>query len=167
MPNPLDLPGPQFLLFYLVVGVAVLVGLWVLRSASEGGAPPRLDTSDPYLIAFLRGGKNEALRVATVSLVDRGLLDIDAKDALHARSGAADAAARPIDNALLGYFGEPRGATEIFNDGGLEAACAEYQVASRGWTSCPTTRRSGAGAAGWPSPCSSSWGWPARRSGSR
>jgi len=30
--------------------------------------------SDPYLIAYLRSGENEALHGATVSLLDRGLM---------------------------------------------------------------------------------------------
>ena len=128
MSNPLDLPGPQFLLFYLGLGVAVLVALRMLRSVSEGGDPPRLDTSDPHLIAYLRGGKNEALRVGTVSLIDRGLLEIDDKDAVCARSGAAEAAARPVERALLRHFERPRAATDIFDDAELEAACAEYRA---------------------------------------
>ena len=74
MANPLDFPGPQFLWFYVVVGAFVLILLYLVRGAMESGTTPRIETSDPYLIAYLRGGKNEAARVATVSLIDRGLL---------------------------------------------------------------------------------------------
>jgi uncharacterized protein (TIGR04222 family) len=72
--NPFDLPGPSFLLFYACLGVFVAIALRSFRRRNEEGSAPRIDTSDPYLIAYLRGGKNEAARVAAVSLVDRGLL---------------------------------------------------------------------------------------------
>ena len=36
------------------------------------GSAPRIDTGDAYFIAYLRGGKPEALRVATIALIDRG-----------------------------------------------------------------------------------------------
>lgn len=75
MTNPLDLAGRQFLTFYAFTAAVTLGLLYVARSAGDGGDPPRIDTSDPYLIACLRGGKNEALRVATVALIDRGVLD--------------------------------------------------------------------------------------------
>lgn len=74
MINPFDLPGPPFLVFYAVVGVVVLSVVWKLQRAREGGVAPRVDAPDPYLIAFLRGGVAEAARVATVSLIDRGLI---------------------------------------------------------------------------------------------
>jgi hypothetical protein len=44
-------------------------------TAGHGSQPkPKVNLADPYLIAFLRGGKNESLRVVTMSLVDRCLL---------------------------------------------------------------------------------------------
>ena len=36
--------------------------------------PPAALASDPYLIAYLRAGGNEAMQIATLSLVDRGIL---------------------------------------------------------------------------------------------
>ena len=65
--NPFDLPGPQFLLFYLGLSAAVIVALVVARKFAESSAAPKLDLSDPYLIAYLRGGDAETLRVAAVS----------------------------------------------------------------------------------------------------
>jgi uncharacterized protein (TIGR04222 family) len=125
--NPLDLAGPQFLLFYIGVGVVVLALMRAFRVAAEGGPAPRIETTDPYLIAYLRGGKNEALRVATVSLIDRGLLHVDDKDALLARGGAEEIAGRPIERALLRYFAHRRAATNIFTSSDLEAPCREYE----------------------------------------
>ena len=59
--NPFDLP--QFLLFYAVLAVGS-IGWAVMRTRqAEGAVPPKLDFSDPYAIAYLRGGANEAARL--------------------------------------------------------------------------------------------------------
>ena len=39
MASPFDLPGPEFLLFYLVLGACVLVVLFLLRYAGEAADP--------------------------------------------------------------------------------------------------------------------------------
>ena len=128
MINPLDLPGPQFLLFYLLVGIGVLVALRLSRVAAEGGAAPRVETVDPDLLAYLRGGKNEALRIAAVSLVDRGLLAIDDKDQLTARAGADQIAERAIERAILRHFKLAQPATDIFSAADLTPPCDEYHA---------------------------------------
>ena len=74
MINPLELTGPNFLIFYTLLGTLVLALMYLLRRLSESGAVPRVDYSDPYLIAYLRGGELETMRVAAVSLIDRGFL---------------------------------------------------------------------------------------------
>jgi uncharacterized protein (TIGR04222 family) len=124
--NPLDLPGPQFLVFYAFVALVILTILWLVRGAAEGGPPARIDTSDPFLIAHLRGGPDEAVRVAAVSLIDRGLLVIDEQErTLKAKPGAT--ALRPIEQALQRKFAEARPATDIFTDFDLRAACFPYE----------------------------------------
>lgn len=76
--NPFELSGPEFLLFYIIFSVVVIgVAVFWRRRAELPAAPPKLDLSDPYLIAYLRGGDAEVLRVATVTLIDRGLLKAD------------------------------------------------------------------------------------------
>jgi hypothetical protein len=75
--NPFELPGPQFLAFYAMLGAAVLFAVYVLKQGAEGGAPVRLPSTDPYLIAYLRGGAYETVRLGVVVLVDRQLLDFD------------------------------------------------------------------------------------------
>src|SRR5580700_9216963 len=71
---PFHLPGPQFLVFYATFGGLVILAEFLLRHMAENEDTPKVNLSDPYLIAFLRGGKNETLRVATMSLIDRKLL---------------------------------------------------------------------------------------------
>jgi uncharacterized protein (TIGR04222 family) len=72
--NPLDLRGPEFLLFYLGACLAAAVTYQVWRQLSNHvGAPGELPT-DPYLIAYLRGGRLEALRTALFKLLAEGAL---------------------------------------------------------------------------------------------
>lgn len=103
--NPFHLSGPVFLLFYAVLSVLTLLGLRFVRSKWErtdpSGPPPVL--TDPYQIAMLRGGKHELIRVAVVSLVDRGLLLAEG-DTLSLTSLARTAQVRPgIERAVLEY----------------------------------------------------------------
>lgn len=107
MPNPLDLPGPQFLAFYAVLAIVVIAAVFLWRRVRTNGIPVP-DLSDPYLLAQLRGGQPEALRVAIVSLMDRGLLQQTAEGQVTAASDeAASLARRPIEQTLLHAFRTP------------------------------------------------------------
>ncbi|MGB8839971.1 MAG: TIGR04222 domain-containing membrane protein [Aliidongia sp.] len=75
--NPFDLPGPTFLVFYGFLGIAVTVLLWATNRFAESGPRPRLPLHDPYQIAWLCGGKLGAVRVATLSMIDRNLVILD------------------------------------------------------------------------------------------
>ena len=75
--NPFELRGPEFLAFYAVFGLVVLGLLVLFRHAGEPEDSARVSISDPYLIAYLRGGRNEALRVVTMSLIERDLLKVE------------------------------------------------------------------------------------------
>ena len=91
MVNPFDLRGPEFLVFYGCLGAAVTVLVFLMRRAGERGDPPH-PLSDYLDIAFLRGGAGEAIRVAILTLVDRGMLTLSGDDAVEA--GRQDAAGR-------------------------------------------------------------------------
>jgi len=114
--NPFDLHGPEFLLFFFVFSVLVIVTVILLRQRDvppPAGIPP-LD--DPYLVAFLRGGEGEALRVVTLSLIDRGLLTLksfgrvslfskDPENYLEMKDPSAiDTVKRPIEKRVLEAF---------------------------------------------------------------
>ena len=120
--NPFDLSGPEFLLIYAVVGVAVLAALGGTRMLREG-EPLKVRLTDPYLIGCLRGGVPEALRLVVVSLVDRGLLERTGTK-LWAPPGAPERVVHPLERAVLERFRRTSDATEIFADGGLAAAAA-------------------------------------------
>lgn len=125
--NPFALHGFAFLFFYLLVGVAVLVAMRAIMRAQETADTrevPRM--TDPYLIACLRAGKNEALRVATVSLLDRRLL-VQSGDEVRAKSGNAPGMVqRPLEKAVLARFKAAAGAHELFKDAAARAACDGY-----------------------------------------
>jgi uncharacterized protein (TIGR04222 family) len=128
--NPFDLPGPPFLLFYVVFAVAIHL-LWrplarFLFSPSAAVAVPsdrfNLENLDPYLVAYLRGREPETARVAIVSLLDRGLLAAEG-DKLTAKSGAASRARRPLEREILKCFASTATAATIFKHDGFAGAC--------------------------------------------
>ena len=125
--NPFDLPGPEFLLFFIGLSALALIALVVTRKLAESSVAPKLDLSDPYLIAYLRGAEPETLRVATVSLIDRGLLIASGTQLKTADSASADAVRRPIEKELLRRFKRADEATAIFDDSRLQATCKPYE----------------------------------------
>jgi uncharacterized protein (TIGR04222 family) len=127
--NPFDLPGPEFLVFYLALAVGVhLLFKPLARLLSEtssgrgGGFPFDLRNADPYLIAYLRGQSNETARVAILSLLDRGLLK-SAGGLLTAVPGAAEQVHRPLERAVLRMFESPAGPALIYRDAAFDKAC--------------------------------------------
>lgn len=123
---PFDLPGPQFLLFYLIFASAVVGGLVVWRRRVESSETPKIDLSDPYLIAYLRGGAAEALRVATVSLIDRGLLLAEGTLLRRAENASPESARRPIEQALLKKYAVGGEVSWMFDDDSLMTVCESY-----------------------------------------
>ena len=125
--NPFDLPGPQFLLFYTVFAAAVVAGLVFWRRRAElSSSSPRIDLSDPYLIAYLRGGEREVLRVATVTLIDRGLLVRNGSVIQRAENASPDSVRRPVEQALLKKYARGGEVSWMFEDDGLSTACRSY-----------------------------------------
>lgn len=85
--NVLDLAGPEFLRFYVPYGVFVVALAWLARALldrAQGsqaaarwlpGAYPR--ESDAHVIAFLRGGSQEAVWTVLGRLVTLGLVSVE------------------------------------------------------------------------------------------
>jgi uncharacterized protein (TIGR04222 family) len=109
------------------LGAAVIGCLYFARRQSESGAVPKIDYSDPYLLAYLRRGEGEAIRVAAISLVDRGLLQMRDDQLKTARSDAARIARRPLEKALLDRLRVAAKIEDILDSPSLKAACKEYQ----------------------------------------
>jgi len=126
--NPFDLSGPPFLVFYIGVALIVIIGLKLVIDEAEGGAPRPLPLSDPYQIAWLRGGTPEAARIAVLSLIDRGLLAVSG-DKLVNLGSTQSSVREAIERAILArcaQSGTP--ATAVLDDPAVERACAPYRA---------------------------------------
>jgi len=116
LPNPFDLRGQEFLIFYIILGTVVnLLLRYLILWKERQEAPTHWDATDPYKIAYLRAGINEALRTALFSLIDRGLLKAaDVK--IQAESKAKDLAKRDIEKAIVKFFEKPKEVQYLFSD---------------------------------------------------
>jgi len=99
--NPFDLPGPQFLLFFWGFAWVVLALASLVRRRVEDGEVPRLEVVDPYLVACLRGGQDEAIKLAVLSLCERGLLTEGSHHDVKAADGARDKVTPEIERRVL------------------------------------------------------------------
>jgi len=76
--NPLDLYGPEFLLFYIAIATILNFALyfWVRFSEPVGVPDARANVllRDPYMLAYLRGGAVETIKLAIFGMTERGLL---------------------------------------------------------------------------------------------
>lgn len=132
--DPFDLRGPEFLLFYIIIGVSVNMLLRFLLSRTERETlPAHWDDSDPYKIAYLRGGVNEALRVVMISLIDRGLLKASGEQ-VKAERKAKDIVQRPVEKAVVAFFSTSRDVKDLFRDSEVSRASDAYrhQLADEG-----------------------------------
>lgn len=131
--NPFDLRGPEFLLFYFLFSLVVIIAIVLFRRRAESGPAPRIDLGDPYLIAYLRGGEDEALRVAVISLVDRGMLVMDGHLIRRADDVTASMAKCPIEYEALKKFDAPYEEASVFEaasflkDHNLKSALQPYR----------------------------------------
>ncbi|HEY2137659.1 MAG TPA: TIGR04222 domain-containing membrane protein [Xanthobacteraceae bacterium] len=125
---PLDLPGPQFATFYLVFAMVVIAALHFGRRHLESGPPPVIDPKDPYLLACLRGGPKEVVCVATLGLIDRGLLQISDRQVVRAPNARPALVGRRIEQAVLGYFEDPADLFSVLKaPSALAVAEADYE----------------------------------------
>jgi uncharacterized protein (TIGR04222 family) len=125
--NPFDLRGPEFLVFYFCFSLVVISAIAILRRRAESGPAPKIDLGDPYLIAYLRGGENEALRVAVISLVDRGMLVMDGEFVRRADHVTDNMVKHPVDYKALKRFWAPDKAASIFKDNSLKLTLQPYR----------------------------------------
>lgn len=128
--NPFTLHGMPFVMFYIALMVVTFIVLRrAMMAAETEGVPPVPRYDDPYLIAYLRDGAAEALRVATVALTDRGLLELDGDKVQMRKRHAAELVKRPIEKAVLRCYATPGDGTRVLRDGAALKACEEYRSA--------------------------------------
>ncbi|HAA54709.1 MAG TPA: hypothetical protein DCE42_08115 [Myxococcales bacterium] len=137
--NPVaNLPGPQFLTFYVMLGVGVAITVWILaRWLDTSRSMPRMRVPrdpDPLEIAYIRGGENEIVRVLIFDLAQRGYLDFDddlfIQDPHHPPSRHLD----ELEYEVFDFMRTPRTTSDIYGDNGLpeklEPLCKEFQTFS-------------------------------------
>lgn len=119
--NPLDFSGPVFLAFYalacVAAGLVVRGVLWML----EQGPVPKIPEVDPYLMAGLREGEDESVKVAAMALLERGLLRVEGKT-LTAEPDAKARVRRPIEKAILEACASGCEGHVLLNDGATKRA---------------------------------------------
>jgi uncharacterized protein (TIGR04222 family) len=120
--NPFDLRGPEFLVFYSIVMVFTIAAVRYICAAIEGYYSSGAESTamslarDPYLIAYLRGGRVELLRVAIASLMERGLLAVTDDGLQASEPNAAMKVRRPLDKAILSRLAMADEANTLFYD---------------------------------------------------
>lgn len=109
--NPLFWPGPLFLLAYVLLMLLCGLWSWLWFYRSEHAASARVlreqnFLQDPYRLAYLRGGEQEILQVATFSLLQQGLLVSEGNKRLRlARPDVADEVALwPAERLVLARY---------------------------------------------------------------
>lgn len=128
--NPFYWTGPWFLAAYLVFGLVVYYGVRELLLRQELRNPhAQLSLADdPYRIAFLRGGALEAVKIAAIVLVDRGLLRADGPLLETASADSLRFASHDIERDVLRlYLGRQGHSRELAVQADAFPSCNEYR----------------------------------------
>ena len=128
--NPFDWSGPWFLLAYLIFGLLVYYSVRELLIRQELRNPhAQLSLADdPYCIAFLRGGALEAVKIAAIVLVDRGLLRADGPLLETASADSLRFASHDIERDVLRlYLGRQGHSKELAAQADMLPSCRAYQ----------------------------------------
>ncbi|PHV31605.1 TIGR04222 domain-containing membrane protein [Janthinobacterium sp. BJB312] len=130
--NPFDWSGPWFLLAYLIFGVLVyyLARELLIRMELRNPHAQLSLADDPYRIAYLRGGALEAVKIATIVLVDRGLLRADGPLLETASADSLRFARHDIERDVLRlYLGRQGHSKELAVQAEMLPSCRAYQEA--------------------------------------
>ena len=127
--NPFDWSGPWFLLAYLIFGVLVyyLARELLIRQELRNPHAQLSLADDPYRIAFLRGGALEAVKIAAIVLVDRGLLRAEGPLLETASADSLRFASHDIERDVLRlYLGRQGHSKELAAQAEMLPACRAY-----------------------------------------
>lgn len=148
--NPFELAGPQFLAVYATLGILVVWSVYVLKQQAEGGEPVNLPSMDPYLIAYLRGGATEAVRLGVAVLVDRQLLAFDPDDTVTRREHVSPAHGRnDLEQAILEQCASADAPRDLAVNRRLQSECYLLRTnrSSCAWDCLPSRTRARGGCA--------------------
>ncbi|WP_219136519.1 TIGR04222 domain-containing membrane protein [Janthinobacterium sp. UMAB-60] len=128
--NPFDWSGPWFLLAYLIFGLLVyyLARELLIRQELRNPHAQLSLADDPYRIAFLRSGALEAVKIAAIVLVDRGLLRADGPLLETASADSLRFASHDIERDVLRlYLGRQGHSKELAAQAEMLPSCRAYQ----------------------------------------
>jgi len=125
MVNPFDLRGREFVVFYFLLGVGVTAAILLLRHRGEAPGLSAGPLTDYLKIAYLRGGSTEAIRVASVALMDRGLLEVVDVHRLKAATASVPTGLHLIEEHVMRACREPVRASGLLDDTALNAIAAD------------------------------------------
>jgi uncharacterized protein (TIGR04222 family) len=150
--NPIGgMYGPHFLVFYgTMIAFTLAICWWWVRQSDTSDHLPPLELPrqvDPYAVAYLRGGKNEVIRLAIFDLLQNGYLEIvDANLEAIDEKGQGDSGQKkwirqtangrvhgelaPVVHTVWKWFRAMRKPEEVFSGdlpAKIEAHCEEYQ----------------------------------------
>lgn len=136
--NPFDWRGPQFLGFYVIASIIGFILMYLVarglftNSPRSPSAEGRRHLRDPYLLAYLRGGVPEALKIVMFSLNKRKLMlaTRDLISSAHSRD-ALQAIKNPLERAVFTTCAEPREGLKVIRDGHLKDAVEQYAAPLR------------------------------------
>jgi uncharacterized protein (TIGR04222 family) len=139
-----NMPGPSFLVLFGTVAGLTALACWSrarqIDSTASLPSPLIPAQPDPYEIAYLRGGENEVIRAAIVSLTHRRYLQVsEVKTGWSSKELRVSHVSTPpelnhlcrIEQEVYAWFRTPRGSAEIFESGSpllteVKASCASY-----------------------------------------
>lgn len=118
----------DFLISYSVAGGSILVAVYLVREIAENGELPKWNVTDPKLIACLRGGIPEVIRIATVSLVERGFLRLNWNVLIAVPEKSSTGVECPVERRILDLTRESQPASMLLSDRALQAECEPYEA---------------------------------------
>jgi len=124
----LVMTGPQFLVFYVVLVIlACILEQWLINRGERSGIQSMYFASDPYRVATLRAGNNEAIRVAVFSLVNRGVLR-ECNGMVQTSEGHPEKLASPLELAIARVCqSQPFKVSQLQRHPELWALCGQYE----------------------------------------
>lgn len=124
--NPFELTGSQFLVLYSLIGVMLVGGLALYRYMSAPAGGGQVALSDPYAIACLRRGKPEMLHLATLVLIERGLLTLNGQRVVREKDRPGEKTSNPLEVTLLEEFQRSSLPANVYASQPVEAQCRRY-----------------------------------------
>lgn len=135
--NPFDLPGPAFLVLYLIASLAallllLLVVLGILQGPQRDASPmARRLLRDPYLVSYLRGGQRELLHTLLFALHERKLLTRVGEYFITTGLTSPEAVTHPLEVTLLRQCSARLTMKDLLQDPLLRLAAEEYTAPLR------------------------------------